>query len=152
MFNTAVGAEETDKAMGYLNTALWVIGLLTLLSGVVGISNIMLITVKERTHEFGIRKSAGGHVREHSAQRLARKCYHHSYLGLYRPCVRNSDDGISQRYGRTGNDDCCRPNYVHFSQSNGQYDCGNRGFVRVDYCWIGGRFLSCVESCESETD
>lgn len=59
MFNTAVGAEETDKAMGYLNTALWVIGLLTLLSGVVGISNIMLITVKERTHEFGIRKALG---------------------------------------------------------------------------------------------
>lgn len=48
-----------NKASRILNVALWIIGLFTLLGGIVGVSNIMLITVKERTHEFGIRKAIG---------------------------------------------------------------------------------------------
>lgn len=57
--NNAQGAKEQSLASLMLIRALWVIGLLTLLSGVVSISNIMLITVKERTKEFGIRKALG---------------------------------------------------------------------------------------------
>lgn len=38
---------------------LWIVGLGTLLIGVIGVSNIMIVTVKERTFEFGIRKSMG---------------------------------------------------------------------------------------------
>lgn len=59
IWNRFTQALQMDMGMGMLRKALWIIGIFTLLSGIVGVSNIMLITVKERTREFGIRKAIG---------------------------------------------------------------------------------------------
>ena len=59
LWNSYTQSLQMENGMAIIHTFLWVIGLFTLLSGIVGVSNIMLITVKERTHEFGIRKAIG---------------------------------------------------------------------------------------------
>ena len=59
IWNRFTQAMQMNMGMGIIRKALWIIGLFTLMSGIVGVSNIMLITVKERTREFGIRKAIG---------------------------------------------------------------------------------------------
>lgn len=63
IWNRFNGYLEGMTAMTILEMAIWVIGILTMLSGIVGVSNIMFVSVRERTHEIGIRRAIGAKPR-----------------------------------------------------------------------------------------
>jgi putative ABC transport system permease protein len=64
--NEAIGSENVEKQFIKINklflgirALIWIVGIGTLLAGVIGVSNIMLIIVKERTKEIGIQRALG---------------------------------------------------------------------------------------------
>ena len=63
LWNMANEFRMMHTMMGGINLFIWIIGIGTLMAGIVGVSNIMLITVRERTKEFGIRKALGAKPR-----------------------------------------------------------------------------------------
>lgn len=63
IFNMAEGSKKVDMMTFSLTVIILVIGFGTLVAGVVGISNIMIFIVKERTKEIGIRKALGASPR-----------------------------------------------------------------------------------------
>ncbi len=62
-YNKLEDVMQTMKLFQAINIFIWIIGIGTLIAGVVGVSNIMLIVVKERTKEIGIRKAIGSSPR-----------------------------------------------------------------------------------------
>lgn len=63
IWNQFVGRLTVNNGLNILNIAIWLIGLFTMLSGIVGVSNIMFVSVRERIHEIGIRRAIGAKPR-----------------------------------------------------------------------------------------
>ena len=59
VFNTEVLFQLLDNLFKGVNFLIWLVGLGTLLAGAIGVSNIMMVTVRERTTEIGIRRAIG---------------------------------------------------------------------------------------------
>ena len=59
IWNRFTSNMQMNQGVAMIRTSLWIVGIFTLLSGIVGVSNIMLISVRERTREFGVRKAIG---------------------------------------------------------------------------------------------
>ena len=59
VFNTEVLFQMVDNLFKGVNFLVWLVGLGTLLAGAIGVSNIMMVTVRERTTEIGIRRAIG---------------------------------------------------------------------------------------------
>ena len=59
VFNTEVMFSMVDSLFRGINLLIWLVGIGTLLAGAIGVSNIMMVTVRERTTEIGIRRAIG---------------------------------------------------------------------------------------------
>ena len=59
VFNSEVMFGMVDSLFSGVNFLIWLIGIGTLLAGAIGVSNIMMVTVRERTTEIGIRRAIG---------------------------------------------------------------------------------------------
>lgn len=63
IWNAFSSYQSALEGMSTLTVTMWIIGILTLLTGIVGVSNIMFVSVRERTHEIGVRRAIGARPR-----------------------------------------------------------------------------------------
>lgn len=86
---------KASEGLNLLNIAIWVIGIFTMLSGIVGVSNIMFVSVKERTHEIGIRRAIGAKPRNILSQIIVESVSLTAlfgYIGIFMGII--ADEGL----------------------------------------------------------
>ena len=70
-----------------IHILIWIVGLGTLMSGIIGVSNIMLVTVKERTREIGVRRAIGAKPKNIITQVLSESLLLTTLAGLAGLCI-----------------------------------------------------------------
>ena len=70
-----------------IHILIWIVGLGTLMSGIIGVSNIMLVTVKERTREIGVRRALGAKPKNIISQVLSESLLLTTLAGLVGLCI-----------------------------------------------------------------
>jgi putative ABC transport system permease protein len=70
-----------------IHILIWIVGLGTMLSGIIGVSNIMLVTVKERTREIGVRRAIGAKPKNIITQVLSESLLLTTLAGLVGLCL-----------------------------------------------------------------
>ena len=72
-----------DNLFNGINILVWMVGLGTLLAGAIGVSNIMMVTVKERTTEIGIRRAIGARPKDILQQILSESMVLTTIAGMF---------------------------------------------------------------------
>ena len=81
-FNLSKGFNMYKQLFLGIRVLIWIVGIGTLLAGIVGISNIMMVTVKERTREIGVRRALGATPRVILVQILSESLLLTSIAGI----------------------------------------------------------------------
>ena len=117
--------DEFDKVQGLftgIKVFSWVVAIGTIFAGAVGVGNIMLIVVKERTREIGLRKALGATPASIVAHDHAGVAVHHRDRGLQRPGGRRaaarSHRASARRERRQGQVSSARPEWISRRRSS----------------------------------
>jgi ABC-type antimicrobial peptide transport system, permease component len=82
MLNAEAMFSMVDNLFKGINILIWMVGLGTLLAGAIGVSNIMMVTVRERTTELGIRRAIGARPKDILQQILSESIVLTSIAGM----------------------------------------------------------------------